>query len=55
MVQENVAKTAAEWVFVAKSVAQLPGGESQAMRCMARAEELAQEVSDWLAVAKARE
>ncbi len=53
MVQENVAKTAAEWVFVAKSVAQLPGGEGQALRCMARAKLLAKGATDWLAVATA--
>ena len=51
--QENVAKTAAEWVFVAKSLVQLPDGQSQAMRCMARAEELAHSVADWLVVATA--
>ena len=51
--QENTAKTAAEWVFVARSVAQLPGGQDQALRCMARAGMAAQDVADWLAVAKA--
>ena len=51
--QENTAKTAAEWVFVAKSVAHLPGGEVQALRCMARAELAAQDTVDWLAVAEA--
>ena len=51
--QENTAKTAAEWVFVAKSVAEMPGGESQALRCMARAAVLAQSVEDWISIAKA--
>ena len=51
--QENAAKTAAEWVLVARSVAQMPGGEAQAMRCMARAAVLAQGVEDWIALAKA--
>ena len=51
--QENTAKTAAEWVFVAKSVAQLPDGENPALRCMARAGMAAKDVSDWVAVAKA--
>ena len=50
--QDNTAKTAAEWVFVAKSVAQTPGGESQALRCMARAEALAKSTSDWTAIAR---
>ena len=51
--QDNAAKTAAEWVLVARSVAQLPGGQDQALRCMARAGMAAQDVADWLAVAKA--
>ena len=51
--QENTAKTAAEWVFVARSVAQLPGGQDQALRCMARAGMSAQDVADWIAVAEA--
>ena len=51
--QENTAKTATEWVFVARSVTQLPGGHDVALRCMARAEVLAQSVDDWLAVATA--
>ena len=51
--QESTAKTATEWVFVARSVAQLPGGQDQALRCMARAGIVAQDVADWLAVAKA--
>ena len=50
---ENTAKTAAEWVFVAKSVAQLPDGENPALRCMAYANMAAQDMGDWLAVAKA--
>ena len=50
---ENAAKTALEWVFVARSVAQTPGGEAKALRCMARAQILAQDVPDWLAVAEA--
>ena len=49
---ENTAKTAAEWVFVAKSVAQLPDGENLALRCMTRAGIAAEDVSDWVAVAK---
>lgn len=51
--QENTAQTAAEWVFVAKSVAQLPDGQPHALHCMARAGIVAQDVADWLAVAKA--
>ncbi len=51
--QENTAKTATEWVFVARSVGQLPDGQDQALRCMARAGVLAQSVEDWIAVAKA--
>lgn len=51
--QENAAKTAAEWVFVAKSIAQLPDGHDQALRLMAHTETLAQDVTDWLAVATA--
>ncbi len=50
--QESTAKTAAEWVFVARSVAQLPGGESLALRSVARAGMAAQNVADWLTVAK---
>ncbi len=51
--QESTAKTAAEWVFVARSVAQLPGSQDHALRCMARAGLTAQDLVDWLAVAKA--
>lgn len=51
--QENIAKTATEWVFVARSMAQLPGGESHALRCMARANISAQNITDWITVAKA--
>ena len=51
--QENVAKTAAEWVFVARSVAQLPDGQAQALRCMARAGVLAQGDEEWIAIAEA--
>ena len=51
--QENTAKTATEWVFVAKSIAQMPEGQSQALRCMVRAVMAAQDVADWLTVAKA--
>lgn len=51
--QENTAKTATEWVFVAKSIAQMPEGQSQALRCMVRAVIVAQDVADWLTVAKA--
>ena len=50
---ENTAKTAAEWVFVAKSVAQLPDGENPALRCMTRAGIAVEDVSDWVVVAKA--
>ena len=50
--QENTAKAAAEWVFVAKSVAQMPGSESQILRCMAHAEALAKSASDWTAIAE---
>ncbi len=51
--RENTAKTAVEWVLVARSVAQLPGSQDQALRCMARAGVAAQDAADWLAVAKA--
>ena len=51
--QENTAKTATEWVFVARSVGQLPDSQSQTLRCMARAGLAAQDVADWLAVAQA--
>ena len=51
--QENTAKTATDWVFVARSVAQLPGGHDHALHCMARAEAQAQDITDWLAVATA--
>ena len=44
------AKTATEWVFVSRSVNQLPDGQAQALRCMARAEVIAEGVSDWLTV-----
>ena len=50
--QENTAQTAAEWVFVAKSVAQMPYGQNPALRCMAHANMAAQDMGDWLAVAK---
>lgn len=50
---ENTAKTVAEWVFVAKSVAQLPDGENPALRCMAYANMAAQDMGDWLVVAQA--
>lgn len=50
---DNTAKSATEWVFVARSMAQMPGGETQALRCMARAGLAAQDVADWLAVAEA--
>ena len=51
--QENAAKTTSEWVFVARSVAQFPDSQSQALRSMARAGILAQDVSEWIAIAKA--
>ena len=38
---------------MARSVGQLPDGLSQALRCLARAGMLAQDVPEWLAVAKA--
>ena len=50
---ENTAKTVVEWVFVAKSVAQLPYGENPALRCMARAGMAAQDVHDWITVSNA--
>lgn len=51
--QENVAKTAPEWVFVARSVAQLPDAQEVALRCMARADMAAQDGTDWLIVSEA--
>ena len=50
--QENTAQTVTEWVFVAKSVAQMPYGQNPALRCMAHANMAAQDMGDWLAVAK---
>ena len=44
--QENAAKTATEWVFVARSLAQLPDGQSQAMCCVALASIAAQDAQD---------
>ena len=49
----STAKTAIEWVFVARSVGRLPDGVTQALRCMARAEVVAEGVADWLTVALA--
>lgn len=51
--QENTAKTATEWVFVARSLAQLPDGQSQAMRSMARAAMAAEGIEAWITVATA--
>lgn len=51
--QENTPKTAAEWVFVARGVRQLPDAQDQALRFMYHAQSLAQDVADCLAVAKA--
>ena len=48
--QENTAKTATEWVFVANSIAQLPDAQSHVMRCMVLAEMAAQDVHDWITV-----
>jgi hypothetical protein len=36
--QEDAAKTATEWVFVTKGIAQAPGGESHALHCVAHAD-----------------
>lgn len=47
------AKTASDWVFVARSVEQLPGGEEQAIRCLARASILAETSSEWVDIALA--
>lgn len=49
----QAAQTAAEWVMVARSVAQLPDGQSQALYFMAQAESQAHEVTDWLDLAAA--
>ena len=49
---ENTAKTAAEWMFVAKSVAQLSDGENPALRCMTCDGMAAEGVSDWVVVVK---
>ena len=52
--QENkAAQTTSEWVFVARSLAQLPDSQNQALGSMARAEMLAQGTSEWIAIAKA--
>ena len=51
--ESDTAKTATEWVFVARSVRQLPNGEAQALGCMARAQVVAESVTDWLNVALA--
>ena len=52
-VAEGMASTTKEWVFVARSVARLSDGQSQALRCMARAGLLAESDGDWLALAVA--
>ena len=49
--EDSTANTATEWVFVAKSVSRLPDGQTQALRCMARAGVVAEDVADWLALA----
>ncbi len=51
--QGDVAKSAAEWVFVARSLGQLPDSQSLALRCLSRAGTSAQDVADWLALARA--
>ena len=51
--ENRTAKTATEWVFVARSVGRLPDGQTQALRCMARAEVVAESGTDWLTVALA--
>ena len=50
---ENAARTVSDWVFVARSVVQLPDSQLQALRCMARAQLLGEEVSDWIELAAA--
>ena len=50
---ENTARTASEWVFVAKSLARLSGDEEHALSCMERAWQLAESVSDWIELASA--
>ena len=44
--RENAEKTAAEWVFVARSLAKLPNGQSQTMRCVDCASIAAQDAQD---------
>ena len=51
--ESGTAETASEWVFVARSVGQLPNGQAQALGCMARAQVVAESVTDWLNVALA--
>lgn len=51
--KRDVARTAKEWVLVARSVARLSDGQNQALRCMARAGLLAESDGDWLALAVA--
>lgn len=49
----QAAQTAAEWVMVARSVAQLPDGQPLALRSLSRAAMSAETVADWLTVADA--
>ena len=49
--EEKTAQTTAEWVFVARSLVQLPGSEGQAIDCMRRAENEAESVTDWIDLA----
>ena len=51
--ESGTAETTSEWVFVARSVGQLPNGQAQALGCMARAQVVAESVTDWLNVALA--
>lgn len=48
---QQAAQTAAEWVMVARSVAQLPDGQPMALRSLSRAEVLAETAADWVGVA----
>ena len=51
--EEKTAQTTAEWVFVARSLAQVPDSRSQALSCMARAQLLVDSASDLIALTRA--
>ena len=52
MPELRAAQTAMEWIMAAKTVAQFPRGQNLALRCLARAEIVAEIASDWVAIAE---